>query len=144
MAHTRGPRDRLVRNGVLLSLVGLLMGMVTYSLPNPRMGLSAHVGTVMTGIFVVAMGAAWDTVVLTPGAERTAIRLFLVGNWGSALSVFLAALLDTRDATPIHGAAVSAAAWKETLATASLTVFAVVLLAGVAMVLYGLRKRAAA
>lgn len=110
MTRTRGTRDRLVRHGVLLFLVGLLMGMVTYRLPNPRMGLSAHVGAAMAGIFVIALGAAWDTVALAPGAERAAVWLVLFGSWGSSLSVFLAALLDTRDATPIHGAATSAAA----------------------------------
>jgi hydroxylaminobenzene mutase len=61
----RGTRDRLLWHGVCLFLGGLLMGGVTYALPNPRMGLSAHVGGVTTGTFLIAIGAGWDAVRLS-------------------------------------------------------------------------------
>jgi hydroxylaminobenzene mutase len=140
----RGTRDRLVWHGVLLFLVGLLMGLVTYSVANPRMGLSAHVGAVINGAFLIALGAAWDTIRLTPRADRFAFWLLTVGSWGGSLGVFVAAVLNTRDATPLHGAAQSAEAWKEGLVGATLVVMGIALLAGVVVALYGLRRRAPA
>jgi hydroxylaminobenzene mutase len=107
---------------------------------NPRMGLSAHVGTVLNGTFLIALGAAWGVAELSPRVQRGAFWLLVAGSYGGCLGVLLAALLGTRDATPIHGAAQPASQWKETLVYLVLTVSAAVMLAGTAVTLFGIRR----
>src|SRR5262249_60745047 len=80
-------RRRLVWHGVLLYLVGLLMGTVTYALANPRMGLSAHVGTLVNGIQLIALGAGWDAAALSPRAEHAGFWLLVVSSYGGVVRV---------------------------------------------------------
>lgn len=133
---------RLIWHGVLLFLLGLVGGVFVYSMTNPRMGLTAHVGTVMNGTFLIAIGAAWSALVLSPRWEQWTFWLLVIGSYGSNAGLLLAAVLGTRDATPMHGAAQSAAAWKEGLVTLSLVVFGVAIMAGTALALLGFGKRA--
>jgi hypothetical protein len=61
--------------------------------------------------------------------------------YGSTVSPLLAALLNTRNSTPIAGAAVAAEARKKALVNVSLSVTGVLVLAGVALAAWGLRGR---
>ena len=56
------PRRRLLWHGIFLFMLGLLAGFVEQQFINPRMGLSAHLGGVMNGIFLLALGAVWAAV----------------------------------------------------------------------------------
>jgi len=62
---TEFARRRLVSHGILLFLLGLVAGMFVQSVRNPRMALSADVGTVMSGIFLALSGSAWRDVRLS-------------------------------------------------------------------------------
>jgi hydroxylaminobenzene mutase len=137
------PGRRLVWHGVLLFLLGLLAGTAVSAMANPRMGLSAHVGALLNGTFLIALGAAWDRTELSARAETAALWLLLFGSYGGSLGVLLAAVLGTRESTPIHGAAHSAAPWAEVLVNLTLTVPAVALLVGTVMALraFGARAR---
>src|SRR5512147_1881957 len=46
---------RLIWHGVLLFFLGLVGGMFVYSMANPRMGLTAHVGAVTNGTYLIAL-----------------------------------------------------------------------------------------
>ncbi len=131
---------RLAWHGVFLFLLGLLIGMPVSAMANPRMGVSAHVGALLNGTFLIALGAAWGLVSLSPRPEQGAYWLLVVGSYGGSLGVFLAAVLGTHDSTPIHGAAQSASQWKETLVNLTLTVSGIAILAGTVMALVGLRR----
>jgi (hydroxyamino)benzene mutase len=133
---------RLAWHGVLLFLLGLLIGMAVYSMANPRMGLSAHVGTAMNGILLIALGAAWPGVELSAPAQRAAFWLLVVGSYGGCLGLVLAAVLNTHDATPIYGAAQSASHWKEQLVFVTLSVPGVLLVLGTVIMLRGLGRAA--
>jgi len=133
---------RMVWHGVLLFFLGLVGGMFVSLMVNPRMGVSAHVGTVLNGTFLVALGAAWNTLDLSPRAERAAFWLLVVSSYGGSMGLFLAAILGTRDSTPIHGAAQSASAWREGLVLLTLNVCGLAILVGTALALWGLGRRA--
>jgi (hydroxyamino)benzene mutase len=135
-------KRRMVWHGVCLFLLGLVGGMFVYSMTNPRMGLTAHVGTVTNGTFLIAIGAAWSALVLSPRVEQWTFWLLVVGSYGGSAGLYLAAVLGTRDSTPLHGAAQSASAWKEGLVTVTLVVFGVALMAGTALALWGFGQRA--
>jgi len=132
----------MVWHGVLLFFLGLVGGMFVSLMVNPRMGVSAHVGTVLNGTFLVALGAAWNTLDLSPRAERAAFWLLVVSSYGGSMGLFLAAILGTRDSTPIHGAAQSASAWREGLVLLTLNVCGLAILVGTALALWGLGRRA--
>jgi len=71
-------KRRLMWHGMFLFLLGLLTGFVETKFVNVRMGLTAHLEGVMNGIFLLALGAAWAEVRLSP-------RLKLVRLLDSAL-----------------------------------------------------------
>src|SRR5262245_19556194 len=108
-------RRRLVWHGVLLFFLGLVGGMAVSAMANPRMGLSAHVGTVLNGTFLIALGAAWGVLELPPRQQVVAFWLLVLSSYGGCAGLFLAAILGTRDSTPINGAAQRASELREQL-----------------------------
>jgi hydroxylaminobenzene mutase len=114
-------RRRLMAHGMLLFLLGLLLGVPVYAVANPRMGLSAHVGTVLNGVFLIAAGAAWEEAALAKRTKASAFWLLVVGSYGGCAGLALAAVLGTRLSTPLNGAAIPAGPWQEGLVNAVLS-----------------------
>ena len=133
-------RRRLAWHGVLLFFLSLVEGMFVQSMKNPRMALSAHVGGLMSGLFLGVIGAAWDELRLSPRAATATYWLALVGAYGSSAALVLAAMLGTSSATPIAGAGYGASATKEALVTFALTVTAVPMLLCCVLLLRGFRR----
>ncbi len=134
---------RVFWHGMVLVLAGLLMGTVVQQVANPRIGLSAHTGTVMNGILVIAMGAFWPRLRLSARASSIAYWLVIDGSYVSSGALFLAGVFGTSRSTPLHGQGHAGTAWQEALVEAGLTVGAVALLAGCVTALWGLRRREA-
>lgn len=61
---------RMVLLGTVLVMLGLLTGFVSGSLANPRMGLASHLEGLMNGTLLIALGATWGHVRLSPAGER--------------------------------------------------------------------------
>ena len=138
----RADRARgLFWHGMALVLLGLLFGTVVQSVANPRIGLSAHTGTIMNGILVVAMGAFWTQLALAPRLETLAYWLVVDGSYLNAVSLFLAGVFGTSRSTPLHGAGHAGSPWQEVLVAAGLTVGAIAVLAGCALAFWGLRRQ---
>jgi hydroxylaminobenzene mutase len=131
---------RLVWHGVLLFLLGLLTGIEISAFANPRMGLSAHLGGLMTGLFLMALGAVWRYA--RPG--RTAAAVFwlaLYGTYGSWLGLLLAAIFGTGRMTPIAGAGHGGTPWQENLVDAALVTSSIAIIACCVLFLRELRQR---
>ena len=80
---------------MFLFLLGLLTGFVEQKFNNPRMGLAAHLEGVMNGIFLVALGAVWTEVRLSPRLKVAAYWSALYGtyaNWALVAAVAVASL----------------------------------------------------
>ena len=137
-------RRRLIFHGILLFFLGLLMGMFIQLMRNPRMGLSAHVGTLMSGLFLALLGTVWRDVRLSQSAAGFVFWLALYAMYVSSLGLLLAAVFGTSLSTPLIGAGFRARAWQETLVTFALSSGAVAALLCCAGALWGLRGRAAA
>jgi hydroxylaminobenzene mutase len=134
---------RLFWHGMVLVLAGLLMGTVVMSVTTPRLGLSAHTSTIMNGLLVIAVGALWAHVRLSPGTGSLAFWLVVDGSYAGCGALFLAGVFGTSRTTPLQGAGHSGTPWQEALVGAGLTVGAAALLAGCVMVLWGLGRRGA-
>ena len=135
-------KRRLMWHGMFLFLLGLLTGFVETKFVNPRMGLAAHLEGVMNGIFLLALGAVWTEVRLSPRLKPAAYWTALYGAYINWAAVILAAIFGTAALSPITAAGHSALPWQETLVTIALLSVGVAIVASAVLVLWGLRKKA--
>lgn len=132
----------LLWHGVFLFLLGLLAGLATGAMNNPRMGLSAHLEGVLNGLFLMALGLLWGRLRISARWLTVLFWSALYGaymNWASTLA---AAIFGTSRTTPIAGAGHHAAAWQENLVDAGLYSLSVAMLAVCVIALVGLRPGA--
>jgi (hydroxyamino)benzene mutase len=135
-------KDRLLQLGALLFLLGLLSGLVTGLMANPRMGLSAHMQGLTNGTFLLAAGAVWDRVNLGPRTKAAAFWALAFGTSANWLMTQLAAFWGTGKMTPIIGTGHAGADWQEMVVSAGLLALTLAMLAGAALLLAGLLRRA--
>jgi hydroxylaminobenzene mutase len=132
----------LLWHGMFLFLLGLLTGLVEQEFANTRMGLAAHLEGVMNGTFLVALGAAWTEVKLSPRLKTAAYWSALYGTYVNWLMTTLAAIFGTAAMSPVTAAGRSAAPWQETVVTVGFLSVGIVIIAASILVLWGLRKNA--
>jgi hydroxylaminobenzene mutase len=137
-------RRRLLWLGMFLFLLGLLTGFVEHNYANPRMGLAAHLEGVMNGTFLLALGAIWAEVRLSPRLKFAAYWTALYGTYVNWLVTSLAAIFGTAAMSPIAGAGHSGRPWQEGLVTAGFMSVGLTIVACAVLVLWGLRRNAVA
>ncbi|UVO13121.1 hydrogenase [Mycobacterium sp. SVM_VP21] len=129
----------LLWHGVFLFLLGLLTGMATGAMSNPRMGLSAHLEGVMNGLFLLALGLLWGRLRLSARWLTALFWLALYGTYVNWASTLAAAIFGTGRSTPIAGAGHHSGIWQENLVDAGLYSLSIAMLAVCVIVLVGLR-----
>jgi hydroxylaminobenzene mutase len=128
---------------MFLFLVGLITGFLEQKFSNPRMGLAAHLEGVMNGTLLIALGAIWTEVRLSPRLRVAAYCGALYGtyaNWGVTT---LAAIFGTAALSPITAANRSAQPWQEGIVTLGFMSVGVTIVGCSILVLWGLRRRGA-
>ena len=132
---------QLMWSGMLLFLLGLVTGLLEQRFTNMRMGLSAHLEGVMNGTFLIALGAIWTEVRLSPSAKAIAFWIALYGTYANWFFTTLAAVLGTAAANPISSAGHHGQPWQESLVGAGLLSVSFAIIAAALLVLWGLRAR---
>lgn len=132
-------KRRLIWHGMFLFLLGLLTGLVETQFANPRMGLAAHLEGVMNGMFLVALGAVWLEVRLSPVPSGTAYWSALYGTYANWAVTTLAAVLGTGAMSPITAPGRTALPWQESLITVGFVSVGLAIIAAIVLVLWGLR-----
>jgi hydroxylaminobenzene mutase len=135
-------RRRLLWHGVLIALLSLVEGAFVPMLRNPRMGVTAHVGGVMTGMLTAFFGLLWRDLRLGDGALKALFRLTVFQGWTQTAGLVLAAAFGTSRTTPLAGAGYAGAPWQEAVVAVLLVTGAVAILACCGLALYGLRRPA--
>jgi len=130
---------RLMWHGMFLFLLGLLTGFVESRFTNLRMGLAAHLEGVMNGIFLIALGAAWSSVRLSPKTKSGAYWIALYGTYANWFVTTLAAVFGTAALSPITGAGHSGQGWQESVVTIGFMTVGVATVVLSVLVLWGLR-----
>jgi hydroxylaminobenzene mutase len=125
---------------MFLFLLGLLTGFVEQKFNNPRMGLAAHLEGVMNGTFLVALGAIWAEISLSPRPKAAAYWSALYGTYANWAVTTLAAILGTAAMSPITAIGHSAQPWKEGLVTFGFMSVGIIIVACSILVLWGLRR----
>ena len=137
-------RRRLIWHGMFLFLLGLLTGFMEQQFLNPRMGLASHLEGVMNGTFLVALGAVWMEVRLSPRLKTVAYWTALYGTYANWAATMLAAILGTAALSPVTGAGHGGLPWQESLVTFGFVTVGIVIVACSVLVLWGLRRNAVA
>lgn len=132
---------RLMFHGMCLFLLGLLTGFAEQHFANVRMGLAAHLEGVMNGTFLVALGAIWPHVRLSPSATMIAFWTVLYGTYVNWLITMLAAAFGTAALSPITGAGHSGQPWQESVVMIGFMSVGIAIVASSALVVWGLRKK---
>ena len=132
---------RLMFHGMFLFLLGLLTGFAEQHFANIRMGLAAHLEGVMNGTFLVALGAIWPHVRLSPAATRIAFWTVLYGTYVNWLVTMLAAIFGTAALSPITGAGHSGQVWQESFVTIGFMSVGIAIVASSVLVVWGLRRK---
>lgn len=130
-------QKRFLVLGAALFLIGLITGLLPGVMANPRMGLSAHMQGLTNGMFLLALGAAWSHVSLTPKWAEAAFWLLAFGTVANWLATSLAAFWGTGRMTPIISPDPTAAGWQEALVSSLLLALTVAMLTGTIIVLAG-------
>lgn len=135
---------RLFWHGMFIFLLGLITGFLEEKFVNPRMGLAAHLEGIMNGTFLLALGAAWMQVRLSARSKVIAFRVVLYGTYANWLFTMLAAVFGTAALSPIAGSGHGGKPWQEILITVGFLSVALAMVAATVLVLWGLRRGAAA
>jgi len=127
-------------HGAFLFLLGLLTGFVQQQFANPRMGLSAHLEGLMNGTFLIAVGAVWSELKLTPKQTAWTYWTLLYGTYANWAFTTIAAIFGTAAMTPIASAGHSGQRWQEGLVAFGFVSVGLAMLVAVVLLLVGYRR----
>jgi hydroxylaminobenzene mutase len=133
---------RLMWHGMFLFLIGLLTGFAETHFANMRMGLAAHLEGVMNGTFLIALGAGWNHVRLSPSTKAIAYWSALYGTYGNWLVTTFAAAFGTAALSPITGTAHGGQPWQEHVVAIGFPTTGIAIIGASILVLWGLRAKA--
>jgi hypothetical protein len=131
---------RLLFHGFLLLLVALLLGFPTAAgaSPSGRAWMTAHVGTIIGSLVLIAAGLAWSEVRLGEKGARIASRLLVAAAYaGTFLNIFAAA---TELPGPATAPGQDPATYQAIVLVAALLVIVPGFVGGIGMMVYGLSK----
>jgi hydroxylaminobenzene mutase len=103
----------LCQRGVLLFLLGLLAGLGQGIYRNPRVGLSAHMTGVQSGIALMAFGLLWPHLGIARGWAAPVAHTLSLSFYAIWFALVLAAFFGASKVLPIAGKGFSAKPWQE-------------------------------
>jgi (hydroxyamino)benzene mutase len=95
----------------------------------------------MNGTFLLALGAAWTKVRLSPRLKAAAYWTVLCGAYGNWATTLLAAALGTAAMTLIASAGFGAGRWPEALVTVGFVAVGILILIASVLLLIGFRRQ---
>jgi hydroxylaminobenzene mutase len=135
---------QIMWHGAFLFLIGLVTGTQQRRFTNMRMALSTHMEGVMNGTFLIALGAIWDNVELSPRLAQAARWAALYGTYGNWLFTTLGAALGTAAANPTLSQGHHGKPWQERCVLLGFRSMRYSFLFGAALILWGLSRRCSA
>ncbi len=102
--------------GALLFLLGLLTGFGIPSFRSPRIGLSAHLAAIESGLGLIAFGLLFPHLAVSAGWAAAIGYSLWISLYVLWVGLLFAATYGTGQALPIAGAGMAAKAWQENMA----------------------------
>jgi hydroxylaminobenzene mutase len=131
----------LLRLGFILILLSLFTGLAIPALPNPRLGLAAHVAGITSALVLIAIGAVGQAIVLGVRARTAMTWSWVYAAYANWLACVLGAVTGASRLTPIAGGASSGSAMAENLVAFLLLSLSLAAIAGTILAVWGLRKK---
>ena len=128
----------LLVNGMLLFILGLLNGLVIPLFKNKRMGLSAHLAAVQSGMVLLLFGFLWTRLSLSEVVLVASYWLSLYSMYAIWLALLLAAIWGSSRSTPIAGAGFQASERQEQIVQLLLVSGSLAIIAASGAILWGL------
>ena len=128
----------LLVNGMLLFILGLLNGLVIPLFKNKRMGLSAHLAGVQSGMVLLLFGFLWARLSLPEIFLSASYWLSLYSMYAIWLALLLAAIWGSSRSTPIAGAGFEASKQQELIVKLLLVSGSLAIIAASGALLWGL------
>lgn len=108
----------IARRGLVLFTLGLLFGFAIPFCASPRLGLSAHLTMVQSGMFLIGVGLLWPRMGLAGVASRVLSQAVSLSLFALSLGQVLAAVWGGSSVLPIAAAGRRAAPVEEAIAGA--------------------------
>jgi (hydroxyamino)benzene mutase len=125
----------LCQRGVLLFFLGLVTGLGQGIYRNPRVGLSAHMTGLQSGIALIAFGLLWPRLGISSAAGSWIAETLWLSLYAIWFALVLAAFFGASKVLPIAGKGFSAKPWQEATVAILMIAGSVALLAAIAAVL---------
>jgi (hydroxyamino)benzene mutase len=132
-----GAVSTLCLTGVLLFLLGLLTGFGIPMFRSPRIGLSAHLDAIESGLALIAFGLLLPHLTISPGWASAIAYVLWISLYVLWLGLLAGAVYGTGRVFPIAGAGleVRAKRWQERLSSSLISLGAVGSVVGVVALL---------
>ena len=132
---------RMLRVGVLLLLLGLLTGVLIPALAVPRLGLSAHVVGVLSGLLLIVLGLVWPQLRLSSRAADLGFWLSVYAGYGGWLMPLLGGIWGAgASMLPMAAGSARGTPLQESVIAAGLFTCAVALVGVCGLLLWALRR----
>jgi (hydroxyamino)benzene mutase len=108
-----GLRGLLAYTGVLLFFLGLLTGVAIPFVRSPRIGLSAHVAAIQSGLALVAVAWLGGHLVLSEAWARAITHTLWISFYVLWIGLVFGAVFGTGRTLPLAGKGLTAKPWQE-------------------------------
>jgi (hydroxyamino)benzene mutase len=113
---SEGLQGLLAFSGTLLFLIGLLSGFAIPFLRSPRIGLSAHVAALQSGLALLAVAWVGGRLTLPDGWAAAIAHTLWISLYVLWIGLLFAGAYGTGRTLPLAGAGLRAKPWQETTA----------------------------
>jgi (hydroxyamino)benzene mutase len=135
------PANRpLLQAGAILLTLGLLTGFAVPLAALPRMALASHLEAVLNGILLMVLGLVWGRLALGPRLRAAAFWLILYAAFANWAATLLSAFTGAAAMMPLAGGGSTGAPHFELAVTVLLLSLSLAIVAGMGLVVYGLRS----
>jgi (hydroxyamino)benzene mutase len=107
----------LAFTGVLLFFLGLLTGAAIPFVRSPRIGLSAHVAAIQSGLALLAVAWLGSHLAMSDGWARAIAHTLWISFYLLWIGLLFGAVFGTGRTLPLAGKGFTAQPWQETSAT---------------------------
>ena len=122
--------------GAMLFMLGLLTGFAIPSFRSPRIGLSAHLAAIESGLALIAFGLMLPHLALSAGWAGAIGHSLWISLYMLWIGLLFAAVYGTGKTLPIAGAGLAAKAWQETTARILISIGSIVSAVAVLAILF--------
>lgn len=129
----------IIRHGFVLILLALLAGFAVPAMKVPRLGLSAHVIGLISGLLLIAVGLVWQRLRLSDKIKNVLYWMWLVVAYGNWLGTLLAAIAGGSQLMPIAGNNAMPEPVLDVLITTIIGIVSLLSISALAATIWGLR-----